>query len=138
MVYIFSQERGAAEFLWKDIDHFLSSYICSAGTKFFPYIVYSIIVIFHSVLNYFSHIIVRSICFHYRNIPIKNIGENLRGFMFWAKCVGNNLPSWHGNGVEICNWGLVPPVHQLAFATASLRLSLSSHVVFIIILPFIQ
>ena len=46
MVYIFSQERGAAEFLWKDIDHFLSSYICSAGTKFFPYIVYSIIVFF--------------------------------------------------------------------------------------------
>ena len=27
MVYIFSQERGAAEFLWQNIDHFLSSYM---------------------------------------------------------------------------------------------------------------
>ena len=71
MVYIFSQERGAAEFLWKDIDHFLSSYICSAGTKFFPYIVYSIIIIFYYVAQQFLPHMRLSYYSHYKNIPVK-------------------------------------------------------------------
>ena len=95
MVYIFSQERGAAEFLWKDIDHFLSSYICSAGTKFFPYIVYSIIIIFHSVLNYFLHIIVVSICFHYKDILVKEYRKKVGFLLIEGKIFTGKLLLYH-------------------------------------------
>ena len=69
--------------------------ICAAGTKFSPYIVYSIMISLHSVLNYFLHIIVVSICFHYKDILVKEYRKKVGFLLIEGKIFTGKLLLYH-------------------------------------------